>query len=143
MLAVTTSFSARNLIVRLDGSRVAAGDADYVSWSPRGAYLAYTNHGLYLHNVQTGRTRRLTPYLGEKPAWSPDGKTIAGGFRTRVAFVRVRDGKLIRVLPDSTTNPGAPSWSTTGNVAFVHIGSCGIDVADETGTRVRRVTRTC
>jgi Tol biopolymer transport system component len=142
LLAVTTS-ETENLVVRLDGSLAARGFADYVSWSPRGAYLAYTVSGLHLRNMRTGRTRLLNRYLGEKPAWSPDGKMIAGGARTAVALVRVRDGKLLRVLPDSTTNPGAPSWSPRGQLAFVHGGSCGIDVSNESGTEIRRITRGC
>jgi Tol biopolymer transport system component len=142
LLAVTTS-ETENLIVRLDGSLAARGFADYVSWSPRGAYLAYSVSGLHLRNIRTGRTRLLNRYLGEKPAWSPDGKMIAGGASTAVALVRVRDGKLLRVLPDSTTNPGAPSWSPRGQLAFVHSGSCGIDVSNETGTAIHRITRDC
>lgn len=142
LLAVTTSVSG-NLVVRLDGSLAARGFADYVSWSPRGVYLAYTNNGLRLRNIAAGHDRRLNRYLGEKPAWSPDGRTIAGGFRTRVTLVRVRDGKLLRVLPDSTTNPGAPSWSPSGQFAFVHRGSCGIDVSNNSGTDVHRITRSC
>ena len=142
LLAVTTSETG-NLIVRLDGSLAARGFADYVSWSPRGTYLAYTRVGLHLRNIRTGRDRKLNRYLGEKPAWSPDGKVIAGGFRTRVAFLRVRDGKLLKVLPGSTTNPGAPSWSPQSRLAFVHSGSCGIDVSTENGTVIRRTTRSC
>jgi Tol biopolymer transport system component len=142
LLAVTTSETG-NLVVRLDGSLAARGFADYVSWSPRGVYLAYTSSGLHLRNIRTGRDRRLNRYLGEKPAWSPDGRTIAGGFRTKVALVRVRDGKLLRVLPDTTTNPGAPSWSPSGQLAFVHRGSCGIDVSKSDGTHIRRITRAC
>jgi len=142
LLAVTTS-ETKNLIVRLDGSLVAKGYADYVSWSPHGVYLAYTSAGLHLRNLRTGRVRLLNRYLGEKPAWSPDGKVIAGGASTAVAFVRVRDGKLLKVLRNSTTNPGAPSWSPTGQVTFVHAGSCGIDVANESGTGIHRITRTC
>ena len=142
LLAVTTS-ETENLIVRLDGSLAAKGYADYVSWSPRGVYLAYTATGLHLRNVRTGRTRLLNRYLGEKPTWSPDGTLIAGGASTAVALVRVRDGKLLTVLPDSTTNPGAPSWSPSGQLAFVHSGSCGIDISNERGTRIRRVTRSC
>jgi Tol biopolymer transport system component len=142
LLAVTTSETG-NLIVRLDGSLAARGYADYASWSPHGIYLAYTSSGLHLRNIRTRRVRLLNRYLGEKPAWSPDGKIIAGGSRTAVAFVRVRDGKLLRVLPDSTTNPGAPSWSPSGKLAFVHSGSCGIDVSNENGTVIRRITRSC
>lgn len=142
LLAVTTSETG-NLIVRLDGALLASGYADYVSWSPHGVYLAYTSAGLHLRNIRTGRTRLLNRYLGEKPAWSPDGKIIAGGARTAVAFVRVRDGKLLKVLRNSTTNPGAPSWSPGGVLAFVHGRSCGIDIANENGTGVRRITRAC
>jgi Tol biopolymer transport system component len=142
LLAVTTSETG-NLVVRLDGSLAARGFADYVSWSPRGVYLAYTSSGLHLRNIATGRDRRLNRYLGEKPAWSPDGRTIAGGFRTKVALVRVRDGRLLRVLPDSTTNPGAPSWSPSGKFAFVHSASCGIDLSNGNGTQVHRITRSC
>lgn len=68
---------------------------------------------------------------------------IAGGYRTRLALVRAKDGSGFRTLPASNVEGGTPSWSPTGLVAYVHTGWCGIDVAREDGTHPRRLTRIC
>jgi len=137
------SLSGAGLVIGLDGRTILPGGGAYTTWSPRGVYVAYTGFGLYVANLETGARRRLTRFMGEKPAWSPDGTVIAGGYRTRVRLVRARDGKVTKVFRDSTSGGGAPSWSRDGLVAFVHAGLCGIDVARADGTGLRRLTRTC
>jgi Tol biopolymer transport system component len=115
----------------------------YTAWSPRGTEIVHTGDGLWIVDLATRRTRRLTPFVNAKPSWSPDGKVIAGGRRKFVVLVRVKDGKIIARFPKSNIERGDPSWSPRGDVAFVHEGNCGIDVAHEDGSQLRRATRTC
>jgi Tol biopolymer transport system component len=96
LLAVTTS-ETKNLIVRLDGSLVARGYADYVSWSPHGVYLAYTSSGLHRMNLRTGRVRLLNRYWG-KTSVVLTGRSPRERVRTAVAFVRGPRRQLLKVL---------------------------------------------
>lgn len=141
LLAVSLADDSR--VIDLDGNTVLPGSGANVNWSPRGAYVAYTGSGLWLTNLATKRTRRISRLIDERPAWSRDGRVIAGGYRTRLALVRAKDGSGFRTLPASNVEGGTPSWSPTGLVAYVHTGWCGIDVAREDGTHPRRLTRIC
>ena len=144
--ALVMSFGP-SLVVDLEGNEVLpanrTGYAPYAGWSPRAAYAAHTGDGLWIVSVETGRTRRVTPFVNEKPSWSPDGRVIAGGSRGRVALVRVRDGKMIVRFAGSAIGGGVPSWSPAGQVVFVREGNCGVDLAREDGTHRRRLTRAC
>jgi TolB protein len=124
------------------GETVLPGSGAYTTWSPHGTYVAYTNNGLWIESLATKRPRRISKLINERPSWSPDGNVIAGGYRTRVALVHAKDGSGFKLLPASTVEAGTPTWSG-GLVAFVHSGWCGIDVAREDGTHVRRLTRAC
>jgi Tol biopolymer transport system component len=135
---------ANHLAVDTTGAPAVAGSGAYAVWSPRGAYLAYTGRGLWVHNVATGADRRLSAQITQKPSWSPDGSRIAGGGpKAAVALVRAADGSRLRLLPASTIEGGVPSWSRTGLLAYAHAGECGIDVARADGTHARRLTRAC
>jgi TolB protein len=132
------------LAIDREGTVVVPGGGAYTVWSPRGAYLAYTGSGLTIRNVASGVTRRLTTAIKAKPAWSLDGTVIAGeGTGLHVTIVRAKDGKLVKRLPATNTAGGPPSWSHAGVLVFSHSGQCGIDVAREDGTRVRRLTKVC
>ena len=133
---------ANDLVIDLDGNSVVAGGGAYTIWSPRGTYVAYTGHGLWIRNLQTDTVRRLTRRIGAQIAWSPDAKWIAGGLRRSVALVHARDGSHLRKLPASEINGGAPSFSH-GLVVYTHTGECGIDIAREDGSNARRLTRAC
>ncbi|HYM60811.1 MAG TPA: S9 family peptidase [Thermoanaerobaculia bacterium] len=74
-------------VADVDGSRprlMAAGEADYPSWSPDGRSLAWVagrpaSRQLWVARLGGGAPRRVTHvngYLAE-PLWSPDGKSIA------------------------------------------------------------------
>lgn len=54
------------------------------AWSPDGRFIAFSGAkggitDLYLHELETGRTRALTddPFGDLQPEWSPDGRTLA------------------------------------------------------------------
>jgi Tol biopolymer transport system component len=132
-------------VVDLDGQPVVHGAGAYVSWSPHGRFIAYTGGGLWIRNIETGVTRRISKYLGQKPAWSPDGKVIAGGagLSQSLALVRAKDGSHFKKLEGSNIDAGVPSWSPQGLVAYTQAHGCGIDVAREDGSHVRRLTRPC
>jgi Tol biopolymer transport system component len=134
----------RARVIDLAGTVLVEGKlgSSYTVWSPHGTYVAYTFNGLWVENVETKKPRRISRRIGERPAWSPDGKVIAGYSKRRLALVRARDGSHFRVLPNSRAAAGAPSWGR-GTVAYVHEGYCGIDLAREDGTQIRRLTRSC
>jgi TolB protein len=131
------------LAVNLSGEPLTTGSGSYVTWSPRGVYLAYTDTSgaLDIVNTLTGARRRLSRYAGTNPSWAPDGPVIAAGSRTLVALVRAKDGKILTRFSGSTINGGTPSWAPDGDVVFAT--HCGLRIANETGTRVRSLTSTC
>ena len=132
------------LVIDPSGEVELPGGGAYTAWSPRGTYIVDDDRGLRIYNLVTGTSRVLTRAIVAKPAWSLDGKVIAGeGDGLHVTIVRAKDGKLVKRLPASNTGGGGPSWSPAGLVAFAHTSSCGIDVAREDGTHQRRLTHVC
>jgi Tol biopolymer transport system component len=140
-LAVSLSESA--LVIGSDGTLLAPGGGAYATWSPHGVYVTYTSGGLWIENLTTLARRRLTQHMNEKPSWSPDGKIIAGGTSGKVELVRAKDGKRLQLFPASSIGAGVPSWSPTSVVTFTHANACGIDIARENGSGLRRLTRVC
>jgi Tol biopolymer transport system component len=136
--------STRARVIDLDGTTLVQGKlgSTYTVWSPRGTYIAYTGNGLWVQNVETRKARRISTRIGERPAWSPDGRVIAGYHKTELGLVWAKDGSHLKVLPNSRVAAGLPSWAQ-GAVAYVHEGYCGIDLAHEDGTRIRRLTNVC
>ena len=67
------------------------------SWSPRGRYIAFSEHGLSVSvfDLLTGAVRHL--HSGRGPTWSPDGKRIAFE-RAGVIYSMNRDGSKLRRL---------------------------------------------
>ena len=108
-------------------------------WSPDGKSLAYSSDqdgamAVYIRNVRTGATRRLTaPFTGAqaKLAWSPDGKKIAfesaldSEAGSQALYVAdVASGQFHQIFgPDNAKGadyeiafePGAPSWGPDSN----------------------------
>jgi len=139
---------AQNFVIDLNGNGVIPVGSrgqytPYTEWSPSGTNMVHTGDGLWIVDIATRHSRRLTPFVNEKPSWSPDGTVIAGGRHRFVVLVRVKDGKIVARFPKSNIERGEPSWSPRGELAFVHLGNCGIDLAHEDGSHLRRITRTC
>jgi Tol biopolymer transport system component len=109
------------------------------AWSPDGKYLAYASDkdgpmAIYIRNLDTGATRRLTaPFTGAqaKLAWSPDGKKIAfesaldneGGSQA-LYVADVASGQFRQIFGPNNAKgadyeiafePGAPSWGPDSN----------------------------
>jgi Tol biopolymer transport system component len=108
-------------------------------WSPDGKFLAYSSDqdgpmAVYIRNVRTGATRRLTaPFTGAqaKLAWSPDGKKIAfesaldSEAGSQALYVADVAGGHFRQIfgPNNAKGadyeiafePGAPSWGPDSN----------------------------
>jgi hypothetical protein len=117
-------------------------DPDYKAdptWSPDGTRLAYSSDrdgpmAIYIRNMQTGHTRRLTPpfNLAEaKLAWSPNGKEIAfecpldaeagsqDMYVADVATGQFRDvwgtDQATGVNVNINFEPGRPTWGPDSN----------------------------
>jgi Tol biopolymer transport system component len=109
------------------------------AWSPDGKYLAYASDqdgpmAVYIRNMDTGATRRLTaPFTGAqaKLAWSPDGTKIAfesaldSEAGSQVLYVAdVASGQFRQIFGPQNAKgadyeiafePGAPSWGPDSN----------------------------
>jgi Tol biopolymer transport system component len=99
------------------------------AWSPDGMQVAYNSgergsekDGIYVLDLASGRSKRLTSGFHAKPDWSPDGTKIAfavvGGAGPGAIVVMKRDGSRRRKVVASA-GPwrwfGAPSWSPDGS----------------------------
>jgi Tol biopolymer transport system component len=109
------------------------------AWSPDGKSVAYASDkdgpmAIYIRNMHTGATRRLTaPFTGAqaKLAWSPDGKKIAfesaldSEAGSQALYVAdVASGQFHQVFGPQNAKgaayeiafePGAPSWGPDSN----------------------------
>ena len=109
------------------------------AWSPDGKYLAYASDkdgpmAIYIRNMDTGATRRLTaPFTGAqaKLAWSPDGQKIAfesaldSEAGSQALYVAdVASGQFHQIFGPQNAKgaayeiafePGAPSWGPDSN----------------------------
>ncbi len=152
----TIDGAGRIAIVRSDGTGAhivtdAPGN-ELPTWSPDGRMLLYlsltgsdaSHADLFVTNIATGRTRRLTrtPGLDADPAWSPDGRTIAwiSDRSGRVAVWSMRrDGTHPRRL-SSGPNDTQPAWSPDGRrIGFFDQSRGALEVMDASGAHRRRV----
>jgi TolB protein len=118
------------LVIRPDGTRVISytGGGAYVTWSPNGGTLTFADHALWVMPLATRAVRLVTRAITALPAWSRGGAVIAGsGPRGQLVLVRP-DGHLVASLGAADMRHDRPSWGAGARVAFVHAGTCGIDI---------------
>ena len=127
--------SKQIFIADFDGSnlkQISSGDMPHVSpaWSPDGRYIAYTSWvggspEIYLYDVKTDRTRRLTNYQGLDSGanWAPNGRVIAfSGSRggNTDLFLIEPSGAKRRLFIQGSGLDVDPKFSPDGNsIAFV------------------------
>jgi Tol biopolymer transport system component len=108
------------------------------AWSPNGRYLAFAGQAggqtdLYLHEIETGETRRLTndAFADLQPTFAPDGDRLAfvtERFSTDLqtltfrgldlAILDIAGGSVERVATGLTGNQINPEWSVDGRSLY-------------------------
>ncbi|MCJ7502528.1 MAG: protein kinase [Acidobacteriia bacterium] len=171
---VSTGRTALMLIPQRGGQERVLGESDitYITSDaeePYGSYLAWTpdskwlvlpwrgadkpDEGLFLLNVETRETRRLTTAGDNAPAFSPDGRTLAfnrGGNPDLICFLRLTkdyqpEGGPERVAPaaESYDRNFGTAWTADGRDIVFSSGnwaSTGLwRVAASAGAKPRRL----
>jgi TolB protein len=133
-----------------DGARALGLSGRAPDWSPSGRQLAYMSQvsgswEIYVYDLDSGANRQLTSCAANCrfPAWSPDGRqviyhtTTAAGNATPDSLWMIAAGGGSPVQLLGGDNPGRPSWSGSGLIAFNS--NRGIEVVNEQGDRRRTV----
>ena len=133
-----------------DGVRALGLSGRAPDWSPSGRQLAYMSQvsgswEIYVYDLDSGANRQLTACAANCrfPAWSPDGRqviyhtTTAAGNATPDSIWMIAAGGGSPVPLVGGDNPGRPSWSRSGLIAFNS--NRGIEVVNEQGDRRRTV----
>jgi Tol biopolymer transport system component len=122
--------------IRLD----ERGEIFHPTWSPDGQSIAFSAQiggftDLFVHDLRTGRTRRLTsdPFADLQPSWSPDGQqllfitdrytsnldTLAFG-DLGLATYDVATGGIASIRSDLRGQASSPQWLPDGStIAFI------------------------
>jgi len=108
--------------------RLGAGEESSACWSPDSRRVAFSGHeseGLYVADVDSGRTRTLLrTSTAWTPAWSPDGKWIAFvrqiGYGPLDVYLVHPNGSGLTLLTDyAPTGSSRLAWSRDGKLAFI------------------------
>lgn len=126
------------------------------AWSPTDGRLAFYYGGLCVLDIGSGVYRRLVastvagPYIIDRPAWSPDGTTIAFAVLVGIEQGRII-GKTYLINPDGSgrrelchlQSSYGPAWSPDGRkIAFVggENEQLGLYVINPDGSGLKRLT---
>ena len=120
------SGNVTGLVSQPTGASVPGGSSGGHDWAPDGVRLVHAepDRTLWVSNLSSGVSTRLnSPSGGDKPAWSPDGSTIAygntgtvgGGIRT-ISPDGSGDRSLVMISPknDVSKSLSYPAWSPNG-----------------------------
>jgi serine/threonine protein kinase/dipeptidyl aminopeptidase/acylaminoacyl peptidase len=103
--------------------------APFLAWTPDSKWLAFpdaTGPGLFLLSVQTGEKRKLTEHDDTRPAFSPDGRTLAFTHEgTDIYLLRLLEGFVPRGAPEKLRSAGDESvglaWTPDGSeIVYSH-----------------------
>jgi Tol biopolymer transport system component len=90
----------------------------YAAWSPDRTHLAYGNHGLYILDLSSHKTRLLVPEdQMSMPAWSPSGEVLAYGNGSSLWVAPLNGLPPFQIHIPATLAPVAMAWSEDG-IAF-------------------------
>jgi hypothetical protein len=117
------------------------------AWSPDGNRIAFSGQAggvtdLYVYDVQSGRTDRLTndEFADLQPAWSPDGRTlvfVTDRFTTRLDNLTFGDYRLAIATPGGgAAGIQAINFNLAGNTTnphFLQDGRTVVFLSDATG----------
>ena len=124
----------------ITGLTTQAGDP---AWSPDGEHLALAavDNYISLFEIETGQSMRLTPGVGYRSAWSPDGLQVAFDNNVDIFTLNATGDNLRRVL-SSSADEIEPAWSPDGQrLAFASNGEGNweiyiIDIDGSNGVRL-------
>ncbi len=100
-------------------TRVVCEGSDPAS-SPDGRFLAFSNNGILVKDMQTGSIKKLAP-SGVQPSWSADGEKIAFSRKDGI-WTMEKDGTMLTKVIDEPEAKSAV-WSRKGDkIAYSHNG---------------------
>ena len=113
------------------------------AWSPDGGGLAVAAIDNYISffELETGQSRRLTPGVGYRAAWSPDGLRVAFDNNVDIFTLSATGNNFRRVL-SSSADEIEPAWSPDGqHLAFASNGEGNweiyiVDIDGSNGVRL-------
>ena len=97
------------------------------NWNPTGnmlSYFSYKQGGPYPYRLElyNGRESRLSPLIGYKSRWSPDGTMIAASLEqdgNSDIYLLSPEGRIIQRLTENSDIDISPTWSPNGEeIAF-------------------------